>query len=87
VACIGDRTGAYRILVERLDGKSGLGIPSHRWEANTEINPQEMVRRGKDLVDLSQNRDRWREFVNAVMNLEVCHPRCVCVCVKTGKDM
>ena len=57
------------------------GRHRHRWEANTKMDPQEMVWRGKGCIDLAQNRDRWRAFVNAVMNLEVCHPRCVCVCV------
>jgi hypothetical protein len=26
---------------------------------------------GMDLFDLAQDRDRWRSYVNAVMNLEV----------------
>ena len=30
-----------------------------------------MVWRGKDWIDLAQDRDRWRTLVNAVMNLRV----------------
>ena len=57
VACIGDRTGAYRVLVGKLDGKRRLGRPRHRWKDNTKMNPKEMVWRGKDWIDLVQDRD------------------------------
>jgi hypothetical protein len=32
---------------------------------------QEMGWGGMDWIDLAQDRDRWRELVNAVMNLRV----------------
>jgi hypothetical protein len=32
VARIGNRRGAYRVLVGRPGGKRPLGKPSHRWE-------------------------------------------------------
>jgi len=35
------------------------------------MKPQEMVWRDKDWIDGAQNRDKWRAFVNAVMNLWV----------------
>ena len=28
---MGDKTGAYRVLVERPEGKRPLGRPRHRW--------------------------------------------------------
>jgi hypothetical protein len=34
VARIGDRNGAYKVLVQRPEGKRSLGRPRHRWEAN-----------------------------------------------------
>jgi hypothetical protein len=31
---MGDRSGAYRVLVEKPQGKRPLGKPRHRWEVN-----------------------------------------------------
>jgi hypothetical protein len=30
-----------------------------------------------DWMELAQDRERWRALVSTVMNLEVCHLRCV----------
>jgi hypothetical protein len=35
---MGDRKSAYRILVERTDGKKPLGRPRRRWANNIEMN-------------------------------------------------
>jgi hypothetical protein len=57
VACMGDRTGAYRVLVERPEGKRLLVRSRRRWEDNIKKDLQE-VEWGMDLVDLAQNRGR-----------------------------
>jgi hypothetical protein len=69
VARMGEKRGAYRILVGRPDGRRPLGRPRHRWEDSIKMDLQE-VRWGIDWIELAQDRDRWRAVV-AVMNLQV----------------
>ena len=61
--------GAYRVLVGKPEGNRPLGIPRCKWEDNIKMDLQEVGCRGMDWIDLSKDRDRWRAFVNAVMNL------------------
>ena len=71
VACMGERRGAYRVLVGKPKGKRLLGRPRRRWEDNIKMALQEVVRGGMDWIYLAQDRDRCRALVNAVMNLRV----------------
>jgi hypothetical protein len=71
VAHMGEGRGAYRILVGRPEGRRSLGRPRHRWEDNIKMDLQEVRWEGVDLIDMAQDRDRWRNVVNAVMNLRV----------------
>jgi len=72
VARVGERTGLYRVLVGKPEGKRPLGRHRHRWEDNIKINLKEVVGCGVlDWIELAQNRDRWLALVNAVMNLRV----------------
>jgi len=34
IVCMGERRGAYRVLVGRHEGKRALGRPIHRWEGD-----------------------------------------------------
>ena len=52
-------------------GKRPLGRPRRRWEDNIKMDLQEVSWEGTDWIDLAQERDRWRELLNAVMNLRV----------------
>ena len=36
-ARVGDRTGVYRVLVGKPEGKRPLGRPRHRWEDNIKM--------------------------------------------------
>jgi hypothetical protein len=70
VAYMGDRRGAYRVLVGKSEGKRPLGRPRCRWEDNIKKDLQE-VRWGIDWIDLVQDRDRRRALVKAVMKIRV----------------
>ena len=65
----GERRGVYRILVWKPEGKRPLGRPRGRCEDNIKMDLQEMTYGSMDWIDLAQDRDGWRQLVNAVMKL------------------
>ena len=71
VARMGERRVVYRFLVGKPEGKRPLGRPRRRWEDNIKMDLQEVGCGCMDWIELSQDRDRWRAIVNAVMNLRV----------------
>jgi hypothetical protein len=68
---MGERRGAYRVLVEKPEGRRLLGRPRRRWEDNIKMDLREVGWGGMDWINLAQDRDWWRALVNAVMNLGV----------------
>jgi len=67
----GKRRDLYRVLVGKPEAKRPLGRPRRRWEDNIKKYLQEVGYEGMDFIDLAQDRDRWRAFVNVVMNLRL----------------
>jgi hypothetical protein len=67
----GEEQNAYRILVGKLGGKIPLGKHRHRWEDNTEMDLREIGWGGMEWINLAQDRDQWRAFVNTMVNLQV----------------
>ncbi|KAJ4427015.1 hypothetical protein ANN_26814 [Periplaneta americana] len=71
VARMGESRNAYRVLVVRPEGKRPLGRPRRRWEDNIKMDLREVVCNDRDWINLAQDRDRWRAYVRAAMNLRV----------------
>jgi hypothetical protein len=61
----------YRLLVGKPEQKRPLGRPRRRWEDNTKIDLKKVGCGGMNWIGLTQDRDRWRAIVNAVMNFRV----------------
>ena len=61
----------HKILVGKPEGKRPLGRPRRRWEDNIQMDLEEVGMGCGDLMELAQDRDRWRELVSTVMNFRV----------------
>ena len=61
----------YRVLVGKPEGKLPLGRPRSKWEDNIKVHLQDAECKGMDCIDVTHDRDRWRAFENAIMNLRV----------------
>jgi hypothetical protein len=72
---MGEERKVYKVLVGKPEGKRPLGRPSRRWEDGIRMDLRETGLGGVDWIRLSQDRDRWRAVVIAVMNLQVLAPR------------
>jgi hypothetical protein len=64
-----------RLCIKDIGGKARrkepLGRPRRRWVDNIKMDLREVGWYGRDWIDLAQDRDRSRAYVNAVMNLRV----------------
>jgi hypothetical protein len=69
------REKCTRFLVGKPEGKRPLGRPRRRWEDGIRMDLREIGLGDVDWIRLTQDRDRWRTVVSAVMNLRVLAPR------------
>jgi hypothetical protein len=67
---MGEKRGAYRVVVGRPEGSRPHERPRRRCECNIKMDFQE-VGCDMDWTELAQYRDRWRALVKVVMNLRV----------------
>ena len=61
----------YRVLVGKCDRRRPLGRPRRRWEDNIRMDLREVKCGRVDWMEQAQDRDRWRAFVSAVIDLRV----------------
>ncbi|KAJ4435082.1 hypothetical protein ANN_23657 [Periplaneta americana] len=71
VARMGETRNAYRKLVGRPEGKRPLGMPRRRWEDNITMDLRDVGYDDKEWINLAQDRDQWRVYVRAAMNVRV----------------
>ena len=60
---------AYR--VGKPEGKRPLGRPRRRWEDNIKMDLKEVGCDPAYCIPFAEDRDQWRAYVRAVMNLQV----------------
>jgi hypothetical protein len=64
------KRNAYSVLMGMPKGNRPLGIPRHWWEEDIiKIDLGEVGWGDVDWIDLAQDRNQWRAFVNTIMNL------------------
>jgi hypothetical protein len=61
----------YRLLVGKPEGNRPLGRQRRRWINNIKLDLLEIGLSVVDWIGVDQDRYRWRDLVNAVMNLRV----------------
>ncbi|KAJ4443916.1 hypothetical protein ANN_05703 [Periplaneta americana] len=71
VARMGESRNAYSVLVGRPEGIRHLWRPRRRWEDNIKIELREVGYDGRDWINLAQDRDQWRAYARAAMNLRI----------------
>jgi hypothetical protein len=63
----------FKVLVAKPEGKKPLGRRRRRWEDGIRMDLGEMAG-CVEWIQLAQDRGRWRDIVNAAMNLRVLVP-------------
>jgi len=59
VALMGERRGAYRVLVGIPEGKRPLGRHRHAWRDTMKMDLQEVGCGDMNWIELAEKRDRW----------------------------
>ena len=68
---MGNERGAWKLLVGKPDGKHPVGRPRMRLENNVNHDLREVDYTGDNWKALDEEREVWRAYVHAVMNLWV----------------
>jgi hypothetical protein len=65
----------YRVLMGKAEGKRPLGRPRRGWDDGIRMDLREIGWGSVDWIQLAQDRDRWQDLANTVMNLRVLAPQ------------
>ena len=71
---MGERNGAYRVIVQKPEGNRPFGRHRLRWKGNIKVDLQQMRSGGgggMDWIALAKDRDRCQTFANAIIHLRV----------------
>lgn len=71
VALVEERRRAYCVYMGKSEGRTLLGRPMRRREDNIKIIKKKTGWKDVDWTALAQKTDKWRDVVNAVMNIWV----------------
>ena len=71
VARMEESRSAFKILTRKPTGKRPLGRPRRRWEDNIRMDLEEIGINAGNWIDSAQDRNYWRDLVNAALNLRV----------------
>ena len=55
----------------KREGNRPLGRSRRRWVENIKTDLQEVGCLGMDWIEMSQDKDRWRELVSVVMHFRI----------------
>ena len=53
-----EKRNPYKVLVGKLEGKTLLGRPGHRWKDNIQTGLKEMGWDGVNWINLAEDRDK-----------------------------
>jgi hypothetical protein len=53
---------AYKVLVEKSEGKRPLGTARQIWEGSIKMDLNEILRKGVDSINVAQDRDIYSEL-------------------------
>jgi hypothetical protein len=67
----GGKRNAYRLLVEKPEGKRPLGRPRCRWVDNIRMDLGEVGWGDLDWIGLAQDKNKWKALVYSVLKLQV----------------
>jgi hypothetical protein len=68
---MGEDREVHRVLMGKPEGKRPFGRLRRRWKNNIKMDFQEDGGGRGDLMELAQDRNRWRALVGTVRNFRV----------------